>query len=126
MDIESDLKVIEKKIDLSRQKETCLTRANDILDDYEKRLSGGEKITSKHSQEVQDQWDKLPWGAIELSKREDFNKRFFLLIDKITDKELDKKIISREKIINKLESYLEPFSSIVKSAFKDEREWEDF
>ena len=125
-DIESDIKLVEEKINLKRQKDTCLTKANDILEDYEKRLIDGEKITLKKSQEAQAQWDELPWAAIELSKREDFNKRFFLLLDKMTDEELDKKIINTKKVINKLEGYLESFPQVEGTIFKDEKEWDDF
>ncbi len=126
LDIESDLKLIEGKITLKRQKDTCLTKAKDILEDYEKRLVDGLKISLKQSHKIQKEWDQLPWAAIELLKREDFNKRFFLLLDKITDKELDKKIINTEKVIHKLEGYLGAFASVEETTFKDEKEWGDF
>ncbi len=126
MDIENNLKLIEEQINLTKKREACLIKASHMLEDYEKRLTNGEKISQKHSQEIQSQWDELSWSTIELSKREDFNKRFFLLIDKMTDKELDKKIIDREKIINKLESYLAPLSSFKTTTFENESEWEDF
>ena len=125
-DIETNLKLIEEKINLTKKRESCLIKAKDILEDYEKRLIDGQKITSKQSHEVQTLWDELPWNTIEISKREAFNKSFFLLIDKITDKELDKKIINRKKVMAKLEAYLASFSSIDTITFKDEKDWEDF
>ena len=125
-EIESNLQLIEEKIEFIKKKNTCLSTANDIIEEYQKLLLSGEKITLNSSQQIQNEWDLLSWETLEISDRENLSKRFFLLLEKVTDKNLDKKIKGKEKTIKKLESCLEVFPPTETITFKNENDWSDF
>ena len=122
-EIQQKINLLEKRILQKIERESCLQKAREIIKTNEVNLQAGEKITRNQSLSAQELWDKMNWTSVPLKEREELNKKFFQLIEKLTDKNLEKRIQDKDKILKKLISLLEPFQSMEKLDKSQEKDW---
>ncbi|MEE2744555.1 MAG: DUF349 domain-containing protein, partial [Bdellovibrionota bacterium] len=130
--IQQKIEIIEKRIQEKINAEESLQKAKDLVKTYELKLQSGDKITEGQSHEFQSLWDELDWASVSLKEREDLSKKFFLLLEKLTDKDLEKRLHAKEKSLEKIEALLESLEKLVETKGQNiiakwrhfEKEWE--
>jgi hypothetical protein len=122
-EIQQKINLLEKRILQKIERESCLQKAREIIKTNEMNLREGEKITGIQSLQAQESWDEMNWTNVPLKEREELNKKFFQLIEKLTDKNLEKKIQDQDKALKKLISLLAPFQSMEKLDKSQEKDW---